>query len=678
MPEFFLEVGVEELPASMVESAAKQLLQYVCEGLSEAKLSPGEGEWYATPRRLIAIIPDVLSSQPDEVVEKRGPGVKAAFADGQPTPALLGFCRSAGIEPSQAEVRGEYVYAKAEVKGKSAKEVLAQIIPEALRKIAFDKTMRWGAGRTRFSRPVRWIAAILGGELVPFRFESVESGKRSYGHRFLAPDSFEVDSAKDLLKGLRERFVEPSPQIREKTIREQSSAQTGKALLSDALVFENVYLTEWPQAISGRFRADFLELPRPVLTTAMAKHERFFPVEDEIGKITNEFISIKNSGDDETVRKGNEWVLNARFNDAKFFYDEDSRSSLAEFLEKTSRIVFQEKLGSIRMRADRLSALARGIATEANLPKQEIENCAKAALFAKADLSAGLVSELPSLQGKIGGEYARREGMPDAICHGIFAHYEPAFSPECEGGRAALTVMCADQADKLAGYLGIGEAPSGSSDPFALRKAATMLIDAQIGWDAPKKGIADWVLAAAGEYRKQGISLSENASIMGELRELITGRYSAMFTKIPHDVREAALATDWREPSDAFLERATLLNSLSRDVQFVRTAKRPANIVQAAQKKGIGLGENVDTGLFEHEGEKSLFEAARNYEIPASMAEHAEKLRSLQPKIDAFFDEVMVMVEDERLRNNRLALLASVDVLFRILGDFSKIVVEGE
>lgn len=676
MPELLLEVGVEELPASMVQSASEQLERLVAEAVEAARLGTAEGSVrYSTPRRLIVSIPNVTERQADEVIEKRGPSAKAAFAaDGSPAPPLVGFAKSLGIDPSSVEVRGDYVWAKTELKGRTAAEALAEVLPAAIKGISFEKTMRWGKGRTRFSRPIRWILAVVGGATIPFSIETVTAGNMSRGHRFLAPEEFPANSIAEFLTGLRKRFVEPDPEIRRDTILAQAADLVGETpFVTDELLDENVNLTEWPRAIRGNFKEEFLALPRPVLVTAMAKHEKFFPILDGGGSITNGFVSITNCGDPDTVRRGNEWVLNARFNDAKFYFDEDSLEKLEDFLEKTSRIVFQEKLGTVRQRADRLASLAASFAKDAGLSEAEIKAAETAGRLAKADLSTGLVSELPALQGKVGGAYARRDGFDEAICEAISDHYDAAPS-----NALATIIMCADQADRLAGYLGIGHAPKGSSDPYGLRRAMTVLVEAQRDSAMPMKSIAQWIAAARAEYEKQGIDLPAS----GEFSDLLFGRYEAVFEDIPYDAMLAAWAANWDEPTPLFLARAKTLAKLSEDVAFVRSGKRPANIVEAARKKNMSIPEQVSDALFETDEERQLAGAASTARKAMGGefedALFVSELRKLIPPIDAFFDKVMVMVDDEKLRGNRLALLASVDVLFRRIGDFSKIVIEGE
>lgn len=663
MPHLVVEIGCEELPAHSVESAISQFAENMMEGLRAANLLPTDDapKMAGTPRRIIFGLNGIVERQPDERVSKRGPAAKSAFSeDGTPAPPLIGFCKSLGIDPSQVEIRDDYAWADVTILGKSAEELLCEIIPTAIQGISFSKTMRWGAGRMRFSRPLRWILAVFDNKPLKFQVESVESGAESKGHRFHSPGSFSASSFDELMDSLKSRQVEADLQRRKELVVSQARACSPNVLLTEELIDENVNLCEWPIAIAGTFRDEFSTLPRPVLVTAMAKHERFFPIQNGDGSLTNQFVSITNGGEVETVRRGNEWVLNARFNDAKFFYDEDSKTSLSEFLERTERIVFQEKLGTIRQRAERLASLSKQIAEKAGISPEDVALAEIAGRFAKADLSTGLVSELPSLQGKVGGEYARQDGMPAAICDAIYSHYFPEPSEIL-----ASVVMCADQADRLAGYLGIGEIPSGSSDPFAIRKAMTMLIDAQMNREF-NSSIVDWVLAAAEGYRKQNISIVSNDEIEVSLLEILQSRYEAMFSEIGYDVREAVWASQAKSTVSNFVETCKVVTKFVNDVRFVRAAKRPANILAAAKKKGFEPGNAVDQSLFEHESEGQLF------------AKVNAPLEELVEPIDAFFDGVMVMTEDSAKRNNRLTLLSMIDARFKQLADFSKIVIEGE
>ncbi|RYG32274.1 glycine--tRNA ligase subunit beta, partial [bacterium] len=357
MPELLLEVGCEELPATFVRKAFLDLAARVGAELVGAGLreSAEATTTLGTPRRLIVVFGNVSDRQSDREERLRGPSITAAYnPDGTPSKALEGYCRKQGVDPAEVENDGQYVWVTKRIAGRHAGEILIEALPRAIRGLSFEKSMRWGSSRMRFARPIRWILASFDGGAVNFEIEGVASGLESRGHRFYAPEPFSAPNAGKLMDELRARFVEPDPEERRKRILAGAPAVAeGIPDLPEALVDENVHLTEWPTAIRGEFPASFLELPEPVLVTAMAKHERMFPIRDAEGKLTNAFVFVRNSGEDDTVRRGAEWVLNARFNDARFFFDEDKKKTLDDFLAATETIVFQEKLGTVRKRADR-------------------------------------------------------------------------------------------------------------------------------------------------------------------------------------------------------------------------------------------------------------------------------------------------------------------------------------
>ena len=694
MSELLLEVGCEELPASAVRRAYTDLLENVTTLLTEAGLVEGAGTAFGTPRRLILSFPEVKERQEDQVKEVRGPGIKAAFdANGNPTQALLGFCRSQGVEPETLRKDDQYVWATKTIVGRPAIEILAEILPKAVRSLSFDKTMRWGHSRMRFARPIRWMLAAFGGSLVEFEIEGVATGLTSVGHRFYSPEPFKATSLEALLSGLRERHVEPDPEVRRTKIIEQAtSIAEGTPDLSDDLIEENVFLTEWPTAIQGEFKPGFLELPQAVLVTAMAKHERMFPVRDEIGKLTNKFVFIRNSGQDEDVRRGSEWVLNARFNDAKFFFDEDSKHDLDYFLEQTSSIIFQEKLGTVRQRADRLSKLSEAIALETGARGREIEFARTAGLYAKADLSSGLVSELSSLQGVIGGAYARRQGIFGSIAWAIETQYDISKNTDpgdCSGERASIRLAMADQLDKLAGYLGIGKEPSGSSDPFGLRRAATILIEAAWMWPEALPSYDRFFSAALGYYAEQGFALDADKAHRS-LSTVFASRYSAMLPEVRYDLLEAAmLGTDTANVMipRAVKVRTECLKVLGNDTAFIQTARRPINILAAAKRDGVGFGESVeelDRSVLDSNEGSTLLQAilAQESELASAVDNETSDdivrlVKGLAEPINQFFDTTMVMAEDAKVRYARLTLLNGVAKQLLTAGDFSKIVIEG-
>jgi len=695
MPELLLEVGCEELPASFVRRAFEELQANILTRLQEAGISHGAATSMGTPRRLIVQVLDIIERQPDVQKDQRGPALSAAFdANGQATKALEGFCRSQGVSLENVRKEGDYVWITKTVVGKPTIEVLSELLPESIRAITFDKGMRWGSHRLRFPRPIRWILASFGGALIPFEVDGLASSLQSRGHRIYFPEPFEAKSLPELIEGLRKRQVEPDPVRRADAIRSQSvSVATGKPEMTAELVDENVFLTEWPQATQGEFREEFLELPAPVLVTAMAKHEKFFPVRSEEGRITNRFVSIRNGGVEDIVREGNEWVLNARFNDAKFFFDEDQKHSLEYFLEKTKGIIFQDKLGTVHQRAYRLAELAMEVAKATGADENEIEFARQGGVYAKADLSTGLVSELPALQGPIGSEYARREGLPDPVCWAIRSHYDLSLNPtiDCEGARTAVRVLIADQLDKLAGYLGIGQAPSGSSDPYGLRRAATLLIEAALRWPSRFMGYAELMERARETYLEQGVEL---APVLSPLAEIFASRYEAIFENARHDLIVAALRHDYASKGDELDPqgvrfRLEVLQQISEDVPFVQTATRPQNIVTAAVNKGISftfhepLQSLSPKSLESTEGEKlaglatQVAPESKQAAMAGDAAALVQQLKKLEAPINLFFDKTMVMVEDADVRAARLSLLHGVHLLMREAGDFSKIVIAG-
>lgn len=681
MPELLLELGTEELPASFVRKAYTDLKESLTTLLGEAGVLDGDGVAMGTPRRQIVAFAALLARQADTTKEQRGPALKAAYdADGNPTPALLGFCRSQGVDVTTLRRDEQYVWVTKEIPGRATADILAEILPKAIKGLSFDKSMRWGGSRMRFARPIRWILATFDGQVVPFEIEGVTSGNESRGHRFYSPEPFVVHGFDGLVSGLRERMVEPDPARRwDAIVTGANEVAIGTPVLSDALLEENTFLTEWPTAIQGTFRESFMNLPEPVLITAMAKHEKMFPVRDADGKLTNRFVFIRNSGEDATVREGCEWVLNARFNDAKFFFDEDAKLSLDDFLAKTETILFQERLGSVRRRADRLAKLARIVAEVTGADEHEAELAETAGQYAKADLATGLVSELSSLQGVIGGEYGRRAGLAEEVCVAIARQYEfgKNAAPVTAADRTAVRLSLADQLDKLAGYLGQGLAPSGSSDPFGLRRAATVLIESAWVWPGRMADYASLLEHAVRLYTDQGVDLSLDAA-QGSLAELFSGRYDVLLGEVRHDVLNAARVGGTTAPQDLKFRTSALTAALS-DATFIQAMTRPLNIVAAARKKGIEIGEGTpDLGQLDSAEGTALwqqFADALPKIVGATDAWHVEEalgaLKSLVPAINAFFDATMVMVDQPEVRLARLTLLNGVASAALRVGDFS-------
>jgi glycyl-tRNA synthetase beta chain len=686
MADLVFELGCEELPATAVRRACEQLQTGVEERLREAGLEFASSRTMGTPRRLILGIEGLPERQADSEKRQRGPALKSAYdAAGQPTGALLGFCKGQGIDVADLEKEGDYVWVTKKIAGRATSELLAEIIPSSVRALTFDKTMRWGSARMRFSRPLRWMLAGLGGALVSFEIEGVVTGLESRGHRFRAPENFEASSWNELMVGLRARFVEPDPAVREEKIRKQAIAVSGgKAQLSDVLIDENVFLTEWPECLMGDFPEAYLELPRAVLVTAMAKHEKMFPVQNEAGELVNQFVWVRNSGEEATVRAGNQWVLNARFNDAKFFYDEDARLKLDDFLTKTEQMTFQEKLGSVRQRADRLAKLTAYIMGALGGTSEEVEWARVAGLYAKADLSSGLVGELASLQGIVGGDYARREGMPEPVCHAIATQYDlgknPAF--DTPGAKIALSLLMADQIDKLVGFVGIGQLPSGSSDPFGLRRAATILIE--VSWLLPRPvDFSLFIREARSFYLDQEISLREE--VEDDIDDIFCSRLEAMLSPRRYDAIEGALASASSLNPRIIRARTDALTILAADASLISTLSRPINILAAAEKKGIETDSDYDASKLTTGSERALIEAVaaagrrlEEADVAEDPAQLAAIITDMGPAINAFFETTMVMAEDVAVRDARLGLLTQIEDLVERVGDVTKLVPDSQ
>lgn len=651
------------MPASAVDRATQDFLEQVTNRLTEAGLSFEKARVLGTPRRIILAIDSIPSQQADRTEEMRGPRSQAAFDDsGAPTKALEGFCKGQGIEPTHITIRDDYVWVTKSIPGKPTIDLLSDILPDSLKALKFDKTMRWGLQKARFIRPIRWILASLDNQLISFNLFDVPSGLTSRGHRFMAPKEFTPSSWENHLSLLREHFVEPDPaERRNRIVSEAKSISSGTPDLPESLVNENVHLNEWPIAHEGTFAEEFLTLPDPVLVTAMAKHERFFPVRDQNGKILNKFISIRNNGTEANVKAGNEWVLNARFNDARFFYNEDQKRKLADFLDDTEQMLFQDQLGTVRLRADRLANLTAEV--NKALGGTNDEDARNAGLYAKADLSTGLVSELSSLQGIVGGEYALREGFSPAVSQAIGAQY--ALPEELtEQNRLGVALLIADQVDKLAGFLGIGLIPKGSSDPFGIRRAAGLAIQAT--WlGAHNLNFNALIENASREYEKQGVILDiTNAETA--LAELFQGRYESLLPEVAHDVHDAAaLMGTWNDLSlpNEYLSRTNQLTEFKKFPEHIQTYTRPLNILAAARAKAPIDQVQFDSSQLTPEG-KALYNAVLNHQ-------------DLKEPIHNFFETTMINDEDPKIKARNLSLLQMVETQLLKIGDFTKLVIEG-
>ncbi len=721
MPNLVLEIGSEEMPAVAVPGAIEQLRVSIPAQLVAARLPAASVTVTGTPRRLVVAASGLPARQPDVEREVRGPAWKVAFGpDGTPTGAAIGFARKQGV-PVKAltkieTAQGDYVLARVMDVGKPAVEALGPHLVECIRSLTFPKVMRWGEGTTRYVRPIRWILCLLDDQVVPLEFAGVSSGRTARGHRYLG-GPVEIVHADAYAEAVRGAWVMADPEERRSAIVVQGdrlAAAVGGTVPWDAdLLDENVHLVEWPTCLLGSFAERFLELPRPVLVTAMKKHQRFFPVEGPDGNLLPHFISVRNGGADhlDKVRAGNEAVLKARFEDARHFFAHDREVPLDRMAEKLDRLVFQEKLGTMADKAKRLERLVRPMAEAHGLSSEEIEAAARAARLCKADLTSEMVIELPSLQGIMGREYALMQGEPPAIADAIAEHYRPrSASDGLPGTPLGKLLAVADRMDTLVGYAGLGIMPTGSQDPFGLRRAATGVVQILAEEDDVPPLAAMQVQAAEGYREALGLDFPLDP-LCNALQALFHQRLSAYLDErgVRYDLIDAALygGMVFGTVVRSVVMRALSLQRLAENEQFVPTvqaAARVANILGGSDptpvpgKEGIHGGREraverslalldhaarqVDTGRFQDEAEAMLYEVASLTAPDVGRAAAAfdfdavfEALQAVNEPVNRFFDVVLVMTDDMPVRKNRLALLGFVDALYKSLADFRKVVV---
>ncbi|MCW5933590.1 MAG: glycine--tRNA ligase subunit beta [Fimbriimonadia bacterium] len=696
--ELLIEIGCEEIPAAFMRDSLEQLKTNLSDRLTEARLSFGKVSVCGTPRRLIAVVESVALQQTSEERVARGPAKRACFDEqGNPTQALSGFLRSqnATLESVEFVAQGQNEYATVRVldQGRPSVEVLSELIPETILSMTFPKMLRWGDSQIRFARPLRWLLCLLGGEVVPCEIEGIRSGNKTRGHRFHAPSEFEVRDSNEFFAKLCEAFVLSDPEERKQKIREESEqlAKTlnATALLDEELLEENVFLSEYPKVILGEFPKEFLILPVPVLVTAMKKHQKYFPLKDQNGNLMPNFLSVSNAGQESSVREGNEWVLVARFNDAKFFFDEDLKHPFESLVPKLDRILFQQKLGTLLAKTERLGKLAVQLATALDWNQTEIATIRRAAQLCKADLASQMVKELPELQGTIGQEYALKAGESEGVATAIREHYMPRHAgddlPVSEAGRALALL---DRMDTLVGYVGLGYLPKGSSDPYGLRRSANGVIEI-LAQEQYYPTLSELVQAAHDAYRESGVALKPLMQAQSDLRGLFMTRLESYLEEqgIRYDMIRATLGAGWDDSAHAILKRAQTLQAHASDeswTELVTTATRPANILSSAEKKNIravsSLGA-INPDLMEADAERDLYRLLHEL-TPKVEAEYNlhrfdalyETLRALQPAVNRLFDDVMVMADDEAIRKNRLNLLACANRLFMALADFTQVV----
>ena len=681
------EIGTEELPAFDLHAATTKLGGLAEKALDAAKIPHGAIDVYTTPRRLIVMVADVPEQTEATVEEFRGPSAKIAFDEnGEPTKAALGFARGKGVDASSLERRDEngteYVYAIKETPALDVAGLLPELLGSIITAIEWPKSQRWGSRREQFSRPVRWLLALLGETVVPVEFAGLTAGSLTYGHRFLAPGPHEVACADELIGILRANYVVPSEAEREASIREQVAAiekETGLVSELPAKTMEEVVnLTEYPTVMVGAFDELFLAVPKEITVDAMLVHQRYFPLFNADGTLSNKFLITSNGNPEyhDNIVDGNQRVVAARLYDAKFFYDEDLKQPLEAYVEKLGEVVFQESLGTTRAKADRLVELAAKLAADAGLEGQDAADAKRAALLCKADLVTGAVVEFTSVQGIMGRYYAKASGETEQVAEAIADHYRPRFAgDEPPASAVGKVVATADKLDTICGLFAVGQGPSGSSDPFALRRSAIgILAMIESGLDI---SLVDAIDAALDIYTANGLEFDRDAARKDIVDFFIT-RTKVMLRDggCEADTIDAVLATGVEEPA-TLMARARALESARENDQEtfedLAIAYARANNLRDAE-----LGTAVEESAFGGD-EKALNDAivTADAAVSGALAEDdypkaLNELAALRRPIDSFFENVMVMDEDEAIRANRLKLLNRFVEIFANVADFGK------
>ena len=687
------EIGVEEIPAFDLDSANKQLEKMVPAAFADARIPYDSIEIHSSPRRLIVMAYGVADATEALVEEYKGPAAKIAFdADGNPTKAAIGFARGKGLSPEsleRREVNGtEYVFATKNIPATPVADLLPDVLAGFITAIKWPRSCRWAAYREYFVRPVRWIVAMLDDVVLPVSFAGAESSNFTMGHRVLAPGKHAVDTAANLLDVIRAAYVIPTQAERERIIREGVAAieaETGfTADLPAKTLLEVVNLSEYPQPLVSTFDEEFLQVPEEIIVDAMLMHQRYFPLYDAAGKLTNKFIIVSNGNPEcaATIIDGNERVVRARLDDAKFFYEEDLKHPLESYIEKLDKVVFQESLGTVRQKAERLEKLACALSADAQLSAADAADAKRAARLCKADLVTNAVIEFTSVQGVMGSYYAAASGETPQVAQAIGQHYQPRFAgdalPDTTVGKL---VALADKLDTICGLFAVGQGPTGSSDPFALRRSAIGIVNML------ETGLAISLAAAIDEslasFAAQGVAF-DAAAVRAEVVDFFVTRTKVMLRDggVNADTIDAVLAAGVEEPAVISQRAHALEDARANDAETfdnLATAYARANNLRKPE-----LGEGVDDALLT-EPERALAGAVATAEQAVAYALASDdfaaalsQLAALRAPIDGFFADVMVMDEDAALRDNRLRLLNRFVAVFANVADFGKMAKGGK
>ncbi len=678
---FLLEIGVEEIPPSDLNSALSQLRISIPALLDEARLSHGEIKILGTPRRIVVYVKDLAARQPDLSTEVKGPPADRAFDDtGKPTRAGEGFARSKGIDVKDLTVKeidgGAYVVAQVEKKGLPAIKVLSSALPDLIGNIRFNKSMRWNESGIAFSRPIRWLLALHGEKAVPFSYAGYKSGRITHGLRFTDGEQFSVENPGDYLEKMANQGIVLDPDEREQIIQHQAESLAaevgGRISLNQDLLDEVTGMVEYPTAFRGEYDESYLDiLPPEVLISVMRKHQRYFVVEDEAGKLMPYFVGIRNGGDDylDIVTDGNEQVILARFDDAQFFIEKDLQRSLASFVPDLNTLIFQVTLGSFLDKTHRIEVLVDKLSARMGLDEKETQFAQRAAALCKADLATNMVVEMTSLQGIMGRYYAVHSGEAPEVADAIFEHYLPRFADDrLPKSKPGLVVGLADRLDSLMGLFAAGLAPTGTKDPFAQRRAALGICQNLIDWGLNFD--LEWGLSQAAEALNFDVTSKDVNSCL----EFIQGRLRGMLLDqgFKHDVVEAVMAAKGRDPYGAYKGVQALTAWVERGDwdEILPAFSRCVRITRDKETTYL-VNEKEFVTKSEQELHQALLDAEKIIDGTDSVDDFLNAFLPMVPVINRFFDDVLVMDEDQTLRENRLGLLQRISALSCGIADLS-------
>ena len=677
--DLLFEIGAEEIPAGFMPNILGQLKTLAETKLNDAHLPFESIATYGTPRRLALIVKGLADTSAEISERHKGPSASIAYdVDGNATKAAIGFARGKGLDVADLVVEDGYIYAETKTAGVPAKDIVTDMLPQLITGLNFPKSMHWGNLDAKFVRPVRWLVALLDEEVIPVEFATVKSGNVTRGHRFLGADEITIKNAASYVDTLKENFVMVDQDARRELISKQlhdmAASKNASIVWDDDLLEEINYLVEWPTALCGGFEESYLALPDAAIITPMKDHQRYFPLVDQDGKLLPMFLTVRNGSDHsiEVVQAGNERVLRARLDDAKFFFNEDRKKPLIDRQDGLTKIVFQEGLGNLADKTERLLKLGRVFGEECGLHEDAAVVLERATELAKTDLTTGMVTEFTELQGVMGKEYALLDGESEEVAEAIFEQYLPRFAgdvlPQTEAGKV-LSII--DKVDNIVATFSRGLIPTGSQDPYALRRQTIGILNILLG--------SEWNISLRPIFKASmellNVAADKQDELLGQVEEFFTLRLKNIFLdrEVPHHVIDLLLSNNELSVADAEgLVNALLANRIDENVELVQAYTRMYNLVKDLEYTG------VNSDLLKEDAEKALFEAASKASEASLAAWEANDYAAvvavpatLVPAINKFFEDVMVMDKDEAIKSNRLQLVRLAYSVMAIIGDIS-------